>query len=1070
MLETTISNFIEQQFPTIYREEGPFFIEFLKQYYVWLETDPTSPIYQARHHVTNHDIDSTVDNFLIYFKEKYLKNIQINTATNTKQLIKNSIDLYRSKGTENAIKLFFDLIFSAESEVYYPGNDVFRLSNADWVIPRYLEVTSKPINRLLVGRAIVGVNSGAAAFVEKLVRRKIKNNYVEVVYVSAVSGDFETGETVKLSGDATTNIASFPLVLGSLTTLEVLDGGSGFSKGDVVKLESRTGGQGRGLVSDLQSITGIVDFTLIDGGWGYTVNTDIHVSEKVIVLSNAHVTSTTNNSLDGKILNIVQPMANVQWYNNTASFGVGNTVYNYYANGVLIGVNKILNAEYGTSNTTNFFLLNTISGNNYMDPTLRSYYTAGNTASFQVQVAGWANNTATGTAVGDISSNVTIYCTGNSQVFSVDDHAYQISNTNQVYANSRVKNITNTSANVFFMEVDGLEGMFLTNQSLKSELNGGNVAITSLSYGVGLRSITGSFNASPGNYLIDTANTSLWNASISQITFGSGANTGLDTDLLYPETIALNTTYVRDHIDELNSANWINATSYGSSLNTANLTNKTLDQALMFQTKTLGKLVRLKNENPGIGYSYAPFVEAIDPLVAPLAKMDFVIRYASTTGVFVIGEEITQAVNGAKGLVKFANTSEVHIRRLTFEDRWAAGNSANSYLMVGTSSGFSAYPTEVTYDIDGIAGADAKITTKVTSSNSAVASLIVTDSGFCFQDGNDVEFSSLDDSHSGRARASVVTTGRGSGFYNTTAGFLSTNKYLYDGDYYQDFSYEIKSPITVGRYSDMLKSVLHVSGTRVFSSIMKNNLVDANTTMVTSTVSQANTPPIASFDFVNGVYTRSDLGVCVLSDIGYDEPAFSTWNPAVVVPGVGATKTAVGNVYAENGLAFTPALLALLPNGFSVVLTYNTNNDLGAGIDPYVGNAFTILGINDVAYNYFGVAQYIMEPLRNAAFDRTRLTHYTPTVAQTTDSIQVPAIHPSGRLAARYNPLGGNLAICCNGGTVEERNGFGVLPAGFIAGFNFVADNIDSPSITTTVLRVDVYPVLTNAEMQQRST
>jgi hypothetical protein len=258
---------------------------------------------------------------------------------------------------------------------------------------------------------------------------------------------------------------------------------------------------------------------------------------------------------------------------------------------------------------------------------------------------------------------------------------------------------------------------------------------------------------------------------------------------------------------------------------------------------TLGTIARLQNQNPGQGYNYAPFVDVIDPLVAPLNKLDFVIRYDDATGVFQTGEEITQAVNGARGIVKFANTSEVHIRRLTFTDKWTAGNSPNTYLIVGTASGHQAYPDEVTYDIDGIAGHNAVITTKVTSSNSAVAELKITDSGFSFRNGDEVTFTSLDKVRSGSAIAEVVTTGVGSGFYKTTSGFLSTNKYLYDGDYYQDFSYEIRSPITVGRYADMLKSVLHVAGTKVFSGLVKDSLIDSNQSLGASTVSQANTIP-----------------------------------------------------------------------------------------------------------------------------------------------------------------------------------------------------------------------------------
>lgn len=840
MLETVISNFIEQQFPEIYRQEGPFFVEFLKQYYVWLESDSTSPVYQARRHLSNHDIDTTVEDFIIYFKEKYLKSIQLNTATNTTQLIKNALDLYRSKGSENAIKLFFDLIFSAESEVYYPGNDVFRASSAEWTIPKYLEVTSKTINRLLVGRAITGVASGATAFVEKLVRRRIKNYFVEVLYISALTGNFETGEIVKLSSDTTTPIDSFPSVIGSLTSLEVDEGGTGFSKGDIVTVESRSGSESKALVSKLQSITGIVDFNLIDGGWGYSESSSVHISDKVLNLSNVHVVSSANVPLNDKIDYIYQPMANVQWYNNTASFGTGETIYNYYANGTLIGTNRIISAEYGNSNTTNYFLLNNLTGNNYMDPAAPYYYKASNTASFQVQNAGWTDRTASGDVVG-VSSNVVIYCTGNSQAFSVGDVAYQVSTNNSIYVTTKIKEINQITSNSFSMSAGSFSGMFLTNQVLLSENTGKNVSITSLSYDVGLKNISGTFNTANGNLLFDNANTSLWDASVVKLSFGSGANTGFDSDLLYPETVAINTNFVNNHMDEGQSSNWINAASYGASLNLANLTNMTLADALEFDTRILGMIARLQNQNPGVDYSYAPFVKVVDPYVAPLNKLDFVIRYANTTGIFAIGEEITQAVNGAKGLVKFANTSEVHIRRLTFTDKWVAGDSANSYLMVGTSSGHSAYPTEVTYDTVGIAGENAVITTKVTSSNSAVAELDVVDSGFAFRNGDEVTFSSLDKSRSGGAIASVLHEGRGSGYYKTTSGFLSTNKYLHDGEYYQDFSYEIRSPITVGRYADMLKMVLHVSGTKAFSGLMKNSIIEASSVLVSSTVTQANT-------------------------------------------------------------------------------------------------------------------------------------------------------------------------------------------------------------------------------------
>jgi len=108
IIEKKISNLIENQFPSFYREEGPIFIEFVKQYYKWLENE--NALKHSRNYFDYKDIDSTTDQFLVYFKEKYLKNIQFETTTNTRQLLKHTLDLYRSKGTERSIDLLFKLV------------------------------------------------------------------------------------------------------------------------------------------------------------------------------------------------------------------------------------------------------------------------------------------------------------------------------------------------------------------------------------------------------------------------------------------------------------------------------------------------------------------------------------------------------------------------------------------------------------------------------------------------------------------------------------------------------------------------------------------------------------------------------------------------------------------------------------------------------------------------------------------------------------------------------------------------------------------------------------------------
>ena len=159
-------------------------------------------LYHARRISEYKDIDSTVDQFLVYFKEKYLKNIQFTTAASTKRMVKHSLDLYRAKGTPRAIDLMFKVVFDTPAEVYLPSRDIFRLSSGDWYEQYYLEVSPAPINITFVGKQVEGVQSGCTAFIEKLIRKKVKDVYVEVFVISSIAAGkhFITGELIKTTG------------------------------------------------------------------------------------------------------------------------------------------------------------------------------------------------------------------------------------------------------------------------------------------------------------------------------------------------------------------------------------------------------------------------------------------------------------------------------------------------------------------------------------------------------------------------------------------------------------------------------------------------------------------------------------------------------------------------------------------------------------------------------------------------------------------------------------------------------------------------------------------------------
>ena len=222
------------------------------------------------------DIDTTLDLFITQFKEKYLKNIEFETETNKRMLVKNSLDLYRSKGTSRSIDLFFRLVYGYNSQVVYPGDNLFKLSEGTWVKPQYIEITGSNPKRAiaLVGTLIKGITSGAEAFVERYIKRKVNNGFVHILYLSNVQGEFTNRETVYQKGK--TPFSDSPRILGSLTAVNIITGSKEFSVGDIVSFFTETGDYGQARVASVyDDLRGVVEFIFLEGGYGYSVSQGI---------------------------------------------------------------------------------------------------------------------------------------------------------------------------------------------------------------------------------------------------------------------------------------------------------------------------------------------------------------------------------------------------------------------------------------------------------------------------------------------------------------------------------------------------------------------------------------------------------------------------------------------------------------------------------------------------------------------------------------------------------------------------------------------------------------------------
>ena len=182
-IEKKISYFVENQFPQFYRDEGSNFVQFVKAYYEWMEEEGNA-VYESRRLLDYRDIDNTLEEFLEHFQRKYLYGIPFNVIINKRYLLKHILDVYRSKGSIQCIKLLFRLIYNQDADVYLPSTDMLRLSDGTWVEPLYLEVSAGAYDRnvtSLIGKTVQGLSSGTTAVVEKFSQESFNSNKINIL-------------------------------------------------------------------------------------------------------------------------------------------------------------------------------------------------------------------------------------------------------------------------------------------------------------------------------------------------------------------------------------------------------------------------------------------------------------------------------------------------------------------------------------------------------------------------------------------------------------------------------------------------------------------------------------------------------------------------------------------------------------------------------------------------------------------------------------------------------------------------------------------------------------------------
>jgi hypothetical protein len=202
-LKNKLSTIVESTIPDFLEQDYVVFVEFVKEYYKWLES--TKNLNYIPHNLENYfDIDSIPPEFLDTYFETYLsslpKEFAIDIETGNKlevsAVIKRVRDFYAKKGTEDSFRFLFRLMFDTEITLNYPREKIFKLSAAEWFTPIF--VRAKNLNEVqatsIIGKEIYFLNTNnektfSAIVVDAFFGNK-KDKNITTLYLEDVQGSF----------------------------------------------------------------------------------------------------------------------------------------------------------------------------------------------------------------------------------------------------------------------------------------------------------------------------------------------------------------------------------------------------------------------------------------------------------------------------------------------------------------------------------------------------------------------------------------------------------------------------------------------------------------------------------------------------------------------------------------------------------------------------------------------------------------------------------------------------------------------------------------------------------------
>ena len=602
MIEKLISPHIASQFPSFYKSDGPNFIAFVEAYYEWMESS-NNPLYHSRRLLEYADIDETADQFIKYFKNTYINSLPESIAGDKRLLMKHILDLYRAKGTDRSIKLLFRLLFDESIDLYIPGDYLLKPSDGEWKKRYYIETTSSPYLNDITGKLIRNSSGSSTAVVENYTVKKINQKTINILYLSSLSGEFKYGEKILCADIPELTLSNAPLIVGSMTTIAVENGGFDFSIGDLLSVGG-SGFDGRARVAAVKDETGKVNFNLVNGGSGYSLYPNITVSttkELTItnlsngVFSNSDIIVDTVSGANATVTFANSSFIQVINFSPNIQFQVGHTITNGNTTALILdstgGSGSGASFTVGDLIDREIYTINTDVINNYYNTSLDD-----NAYGYKVNITG---TTGTGFTVGNTA-------TSTANVVLLE--AFTIS-TNQVLEG---EGLSNTSLGISGLKTYRVDGNFIWCTGSEVDLLNANLVS-------GVILVSNTTVSSIQLYNNSSKYTITANGTISTVNSTAMVVTSPQGEYVPGKTITdTNTGTTATIVSQDRLSNWF----FPSRPSTITNLDTLISDSLNAITVETGKIAYLGRISPGSGYLTAPYIEVVEPNISALNEPD----------------------------------------------------------------------------------------------------------------------------------------------------------------------------------------------------------------------------------------------------------------------------------------------------------------------------------------------------------------------------------------------------------------------------------------------------------------